>query len=278
MFNGYKVVVWTPAGRKRYMELLARHVLSCELVDEYRICVNTTNQDDISWFESMKKKHSRVSIERHPPNASKPGSDAHAGETIGWFFRNTMDEGTIYIRLDDDIVWLEDDFFTKLLESRIRNKDYLFILPGIINNAIVDHIHWRMGLYPLPTGQIMGYECESEWGHKNGKFCEEKHRRFLGAINEGSTDKYKFGLWVLYHSERISINCLCYFGGCFDGIVPSCEEPYLTMDLPGKVNKFHCIDGGVLCSHFAFYTQRGHMDGTDVLEKYKEHAPNERSH
>jgi hypothetical protein len=44
----------------------------------------------------------------------------------------------MYIRLDDDVVWLEENFFKDMIEFRINNPEPLFIYPNIINNANFD--------------------------------------------------------------------------------------------------------------------------------------------
>jgi hypothetical protein len=48
LFNGKKVVVVTPAGRKQYLEILFKYILNLKsVITEYRLWVNTTNNDDI---------------------------------------------------------------------------------------------------------------------------------------------------------------------------------------------------------------------------------------
>ena len=69
----YKVVVCTPAGRKRYMEILFYYILKQKhIIDEYRIWVNTKNQDDINWFEKLKiNNQGFVTTEYLPENTMK---------------------------------------------------------------------------------------------------------------------------------------------------------------------------------------------------------------
>ena len=50
----YKIVVVTPAGRKKYMNILLSYILKQKnIIDEYRIWVNTTNLEDLNWFKEL---------------------------------------------------------------------------------------------------------------------------------------------------------------------------------------------------------------------------------
>jgi hypothetical protein len=58
MINNKKIIVVTPAGRKRYMEPLLKYILrEKDIIDEYRIWVNTGNKEDIEYFYSLKKEY-----------------------------------------------------------------------------------------------------------------------------------------------------------------------------------------------------------------------------
>ena len=58
MINNKKIIVVTPAGRKRYMEPLFKYILrEKDIIDEYRIWVNTKNKEDIEYFYSLKKEY-----------------------------------------------------------------------------------------------------------------------------------------------------------------------------------------------------------------------------
>ena len=126
--KNYKIVVVTPAGRKKYMEILLHYILmQQQIVDEYRIWVNTNNEDDITWFKELRIKYpSLITLEFLPPKIQVNGN-----LTICDFFKNTIDEDTIYLRLDDDIVWMEKDFVEKIIKFRIDNPDYFLIFGNI---------------------------------------------------------------------------------------------------------------------------------------------------
>ena len=91
------------------MKLLAPLVLSSGLVDRYDIWVNTDDAGDLAFLEALARLDDRVRLVPLP-DGTEPGMGA-----ICEFFRVAQDEDTLYIRLDDDVVWLEPGFFETLL-------------------------------------------------------------------------------------------------------------------------------------------------------------------
>ena len=57
MYQNYKVVVNTAAGRRRYMQYLVPPILNADIVDRYDIWVNTHNMVDIEFFKKLAKKY-----------------------------------------------------------------------------------------------------------------------------------------------------------------------------------------------------------------------------
>ena len=55
MYQNYKVVVNTAAGRRRYMQYLVPPILNADIVDRYDIWVNTHNMVDIEFFKKLAK-------------------------------------------------------------------------------------------------------------------------------------------------------------------------------------------------------------------------------
>jgi UDP-glucose 4-epimerase len=165
---------------------------------------------------------------------------------------------------------METDFIKKMYEFRVTNPQYFLTYGNIINNAVIDHIHQRQDA--SFSNPLLGYACLDENGWNNPAVAELKHRSFLNALNSDQTDKYKFNKWVLSSFERVSINCISWFGSefaKFNGDVGIDEEQWLSVDKPKEIGKINAIFGEALCSHFAFFTQRQHMDSTDILQQYE---------
>lgn len=268
----YKCVVVTPAGRKRYVEILLHYILKEKnFIDEYHIWMNTNNQDDINYFIELSKKFSFIKL--------KYNADKHPEKGKNWaihtFFSDTIDNDTIYIRLDDDIVWLEDNFIEKLYYFRLNNPQYFLVYGNIINNAIIDHLLWRYGIYENSDikNTEFKYIATDNNGWKDANVAYHKHKIFLDHLMNKKLDKYKFNKWILWHYERVSINCICWFGKHFkqfNGLVGRNEEVWLSVDRPKDIKTPNCIYGGAICSHYAFHTQRQHLEQTEILSLYKQ--------
>ncbi len=263
MFDGYKIVCVTPAGRRRYLELLVPQILSSSLVDEYHLWENTTDCSDVQYLHSLQKSSSKVHVIK--PTILPPGPVT----SICQFFKNSIDPQTIYIRFDDDIVYIEPNFFERFLKFRIENPQFFLVFPNIVNNAICTFVQAVKGTID-PGLKIMPW-CFEPTAWENPRFAEQLHRKFLQAVAGGKIADWYFGVRMLSLC-RISINCMSWFGrdfAAFNGEVDSDEEQYLSVIKPSQINQLNCICGDIIVSHFAFRPQRKHLDSTDLLECYE---------
>ena len=265
MYRGYRVVLVVPAGRKKYLELQLPYILKCrEIVDEYRYWVNTTVSEDIEYM-----KHNARSYDGF---VTCDTEDIKMMTTLNIykFFKRTTDKGTIYVRLDDDIVWMEEDAIRKLLDFRIDNPGYFLVYGNIVNNTICDHIHQRLGVYNHVSESI-DYDClGNAWA--NPTLAMVKHRTFLINLSNNNVQRYKFSMWRLHLYERVSINCISWYGSefaAFDGDVGKNEEEWLACEKPKELGKCNCICGSALFSHFAYCVQRDEVDKSDILARYR---------
>ena len=263
MYKGFQIVCATPAGRRRYMKLLAPYLLSSELVDRWDIWVNTVDEGDINFFEELGKKFEKVNLVRNPEG------QVNGNASINWFYRTAIERNTIYVKFDDDIVWVEDGFFETLLDYRIENRAHLLVFPAIVNNAICTHLFQQKKKLNFPEYLSAIYSDSLAWACP--EFATELHQWFLKHVESGSVDVLKFEP-VLIALNRFSINCMSWIGEDFSefgGIVLDDDEEYLTVIKPSELRKINSICGGTLVSHFAFYPQRKLLDRGDLLYAYE---------
>ena len=269
MIDDYKIVIVIPAGRKRYMEVVLPFILrEKKVIDKVILWVNTRDEGDLMYMDSLVKKHKGwVELDKRYSNTPLTGKS----KQLHLFFDKYTSPDTVYIRLDDDVVWLDDKYIEKLALFTIENRQYALVYGNIMNNAVIDHIQQRRGLFPgVP---IMGYNCLDPVGWRTPAVAEKKHRQLLIDIGNKDLKKYDFGRWELYNHERVSINSLAWVGTyTIKWIVDARvgEETWLSQIYPDKVNRINCVYGGALCAHFSFFTTRDHMDSTDILNKYKQ--------
>jgi hypothetical protein len=257
MFEGVKVVVVTPAGRRQYLKILFKYILKLRpVIDEYRLWVNTTNIDDINFMKEFQSKNTDFVILEYLP----PGINVDTTKTICQFFKNCMDANTIYVRFDDDIVYIDNiDAFSNFLRFRKEHPEHLLVFGNIINNAICTHLHQRHGILSLDGG-ISGYKCTDDIGWWASPLSPKIHSETL-SINDFSM--FYMPNWKLFYNERVSINVISWLGSefaSFNGVIDSDEENYLACELPKIRNKPSIIFGNFVCVHYAFAPQRQILD------------------
>lgn len=267
-----KCIVVTPAGRKRYMALLFEH-LKRQRADfqEWHLWINTNNSADIAYMEELEQQN--------PDWIKCVRAQGGVGNNwaIGQFFKHCVDPDTVYIRIDDDVVWLEPGFICKLAEYRVANPQPFLVYANIINNAHVTHQHAAKGTISVAgygnhvLNEISSSHCEVCW--RSPVFAEHLHRTFLSAIESSAINKWHLENIPINPIVRVSVNAISWLGSefaKFGGIVSGDEEHWLSKDKPTQLGVDRCnyIFGGALCAHFAFYTQRDHLDSTDLLDRY----------
>ncbi len=264
----YRVEVITPAGRKRYLEILYKYLKSQkDCFDTWQLWLNTNEREDIEYMRSLESENSWIKCYICPV-------PFNGTNTIYAFFGdNTKRDDTIYIRLDDDIVYLEGGFISKLKALRLKYREPFFIYPNIINNAIISHLHYRAGNVTYP--RHFGYGVLDSVGWNNGEAAEAVHKNFLRDVQSGDLTNWhrSFNTWKLYDFERVSINSLAFFGSDMKLVekIKMDEEVHISVEIPRQFNRPNLIVSSPLCAHFAFYTQRPHLErqGGLVLAQYK---------
>lgn len=272
MFKNFKIVVITPAGRKRYLEILFPYIYRDKgLIDEYHLWVNTSTISDIKYIESLYK---------HFPNFVKliyGNIEPNGSLSVYQFYDYCTENKTIYIKIDDDICFIEEGAIEELVKFRVANPQYFLVYANIVNNVLCSHLHQRMGMLTLSQGECT-YDPFCDLGWKSEKIASYIHSNFLNNLKDCKLDNYKYKQWILHEFERTSINFISWFGkdfAEFDGKVCSDndkdDEQWLSVYKPRQVNKFNCICGTALVVHFAYYTQRECLESqTNSLQKYKE--------
>jgi hypothetical protein len=261
----YKVQLVVPAGRKRYMDVLVPQILKQSGWDEFRIWVNTRNEDDLRYLDGLPRIDNRISLalpKEHQPDGNK---------TIGQFFKDCIAPDTLYIRLDDDICYLEPGAIGRLAQYRATNKEPFLVSPIVINNALFSYLFQVLG--KIQVNARLTANCLDPLAWKNSGFAESIHNLFLSALADNQIDRFKFSSRPIA-MNRFSINCISWLGSEFErfgGNVPygEDEEEFLSVTKPTQLGKVNHFFGECLVAHFAYYTQREHLDKTDILERYK---------
>lgn len=265
MYNNYQIVVNTAAGRRRYMQYLIPFIVSSDIVDRYDIWVNTHNGADIEFFKQCAKVFPKINLVWQP--------DGIVGgiSSINAFYRQCIEDNTIYFKLDDDIVWMEPNCIEKMVKFRVDNPDYFLVTPLVINNALSTYLLQVRGKLNLQNYQRSDTLSPVLW--RSGDFAAELHTWFLTKFLKN--DKYQ----ELHVGKqpmgmcRFSINSILWFGSDMkkmNGVVPGDDEEYLSSIYPTQHGLANCWNGDAIMAHFAFFTQREQLDKAHILEQYGE--------
>lgn len=257
-----KIVIVIPFGRKRYTSLLIPQLLKYRpVLDQIHLWMNTTNQEDIEYAKSLSSDFIKLV---HLPNKKVPRGD---GTTLNRFWDVCTEKDTIYVRFDDDVVFVDDlESFKRFIEFREEHPEYFLVYGTILNNAVVTNLQQEHGNVPRELGDV-GKVCVDEVGWKDPLFAEKLHRYILSK----DVNLKEFYIPNYEHEDlRVSINCVSWLGKDFENVfVVDDEEQQVSVDIPNRLGRKNCIFGEYVVVHFAFFTQREHLDKTDILEQYK---------
>jgi hypothetical protein len=263
MIDNYKIVCNTAAGRRRYMQYLIPFVVASDIVDRYDIWINTVNIQDIEFFKILSEKFSKINL------VYQPDGIVDGNRSISAFYRQCIEDDTIYFKLDDDIIWMEPGIFDKMVRFRIDNPDYFIVSPLVINNAICTYIMQNAGTIKLDKYYPARADEKTLW--KNGQFSAQLHEWFLTTqLHDRQYENLYCGKHLVA-MNRLSINSILWFGhemGKFRGIIHGDDEEFLSVIKPTELGSVNCINGDALVVHFAFYTQRKLLDKLDILNRY----------
>ncbi|MBZ9676949.1 hypothetical protein [Mesorhizobium sp. ES1-1] len=259
-----KLIIVTPAGRERYLRLLSHHVLKCPDVDEWHLWDNCRNEADRAYLQHLAAADPRCKIKTLP----------HADGTfnvIGDFYQFCDDSDAFYLRLDDDVIFVEDGFFPKFMARVMAERgSALWYAPLIINNAICNSLIKQLSRVRVDGPLTCQASCQFSWAHAS--FPQALHPVFVEAVRTGRLDDFRvpdrdIGL------SRFSINALGFFGSDIvdlgDAFHPiGDEEEWLSATLPMKLGRPGKIFGDLIVAHFSFYTQERQLLRTNILDSY----------
>lgn len=267
MIEGKRLVCVTPAGRRRYLEILAEYVLRCPEVDRWDLWANTTNEDDLDWMRCLELVEPRVRV-------VKPTWPVKGNDSIAKFYEFAADPDAVYVRLDDDVVWIDDGAIRGLAEYRINNPEPAVVYGNVLNTSLTNAVHQRRGRLTQEFGAIhRSYIDPVGWGH--GGFARDLHERFLSDPDPAN--------WLLpdatfggYDPHPVIV--ISWLGSDMRDWWREigdreCEEMSLSHFIPKQTGRPNVLSGQNLFVHYATWCQRAAVDlDPTVLDRYRKLA------
>jgi hypothetical protein len=264
-----KIITVTPAGRRRYVEILHRYLMmNRNVIYKHQWWLNTFIPSDIAYLEQLTSEHPGFyELIRHDPSVKQTSIF-----TIYKFYPYTCDPDAIYMRIDDDICWMAPDAIEKLAACREANPRPLLVFANTINNGICDVLQQEVGAIPRDVGPLSwNCMCPFSWG--DGPNSRIFHDLFFKHLHEGSLSQYKFEDRTLYDYVHTSVNFIAWMGkdlAEFLEEVDCDEERWLSHLKARQLNRPCMICGDSLVVHFAYYPQRNFLEQTsNALDVYR---------
>lgn len=274
MIDGKKIIAFTPSGRERYMQVLWKYVQrdhAAGIIDEWVVFNNSYNDADDNYTRRLAERGDWVKVlsDDMPPNKRK-------APTIYRFYNRLKDTDAIYVRLDDDIVYVDPATIPLIVRMKLARSDLFLIFPTIINNTRMSYWLQQAGVIPEDWGKLTDVFLEpTAW--RSAAFDAKLQRKALDAINAGTfrrdftmPDRVTTGR----SSEGTANNHISVNAFVIDGRdMAACEvtwdeEGYLSDTRPAQLRRFNGVKGDAAVVHFAYHPQTAEMERTGMLEEY----------
>lgn len=281
MINGNRVVAWTPYGRKETMSILYKYMVrdhEAGIVDEYWLYLNMDpdQHQDLLFAQWLASSYPWIKLKERPPHERV----LHPKQlNTGKFYQYAVEPNTIYIRLDDDIVYVHKDAMARLAAAKgVSPATVCF--PIIWHNAICSFWLQNMGKIPLEYGRVRDAYCMDPVGWGDGQFAEKIHRLLLDHIKADAVDEL-----FLHHDVQLplglqfSVSCFAAHSDLYRGLenpghLPyEEEETWHTIHETHRSGKANIIIGNALVAHLSFFPHTDYIRRqTDILDQYREIA------
>ena len=275
MYRGYKVVCVTPAGRAEYLDIFKRTIyrkMDEGIVEGWQLWQNTVKPSDIAYLASMEAENPKV-VRHYIANLVPTYNNCATLRTYE-FFQHCQADDTIYVRFDDDIVWMEEGCLEKMLDARIDHPGAFVIYPNVINSTTISAWHQRNGSLGYEAGTLRQQEESPSdpnyvylypFAYTDPGLIALIHETFKKRYNEGTLGAYYLPSRPLDGYTHFSI-CSVAFWGKDHLQVDTNEEAYISWAAPEQFHRPNYFLGDALMVHFAYHTQRESMP--DINNRY----------
>jgi hypothetical protein len=293
MFNK-NVVAYTPYGRERTVRILLPYMVrehASGVLDEWMLCMNTDKGQfsDREYARGLAERFDWINIYECPGPDSSPDMkipsewrESYSRPkqlNTGRFFFYMQDRETVYLRFDDDIVWVHPDAMSNMVSEYVNGRGFCAVFPVIWNNAMCSHWLQQIGHPVIPKNREVGMSATDKVGWGDPRFAIDLHGGLLETIESGEQDSLLVGdHWDVPLGSQFSVSCYGIGGETFAstrGVIPKVnhsfeEESWLTKFHTAKFKSPLRVIGNAHVSHFSFFTQREFLlKRTNFLERYE---------
>ncbi|GAM34290.1 hypothetical protein TCE0_015f01767 [Talaromyces pinophilus] len=158
-------------GRKEFVSILDLYLkrnlrVNGGLLDEVIFVVKTNKTHDLEYLDELLSQQPQYS--KYIPSEGKPSGDVcvpsvpsitqdlkldwctdKTGPFDGWVssWKAVVEPQSIYIKIDDDIVYIEDSTIPALCKKLVENPQYFAVSANVVNGGFTSWLHHRLGVY-----------------------------------------------------------------------------------------------------------------------------------
>jgi hypothetical protein len=274
----WRVVAWTPFGREETVSILKEYMArdhAAGVVDRWDLYMNTDADQvtDRNYGYGLAEAHGWIRAVERP-----------AGEKVlhpkqlntGRYYRYAVEENTVYVRFDDDIVYVHPDAITRMAQAKVSSPS-LVVFPIVWHNAVCSYYLQQLGKIPKEFGVVKAAYCMDPVGWSDGEFARKIHELLLGHIEAGTVEEL-----FLHHDIQLpmalqfSVSCFAALSDAYRAMKPIGhldyyeEEAWHTIHRPPKIGHPNMITGNALVAHLSFLHHTNYIRReTDILTRYR---------
>ncbi|KAK4553815.1 hypothetical protein LTR86_008990 [Recurvomyces mirabilis] len=108
-------------------------------VDEVHFMQDTDNEDDLAYLHTLAASSPRYKLLDIDPVRAKEDKFSASWELL--------ERDAIYVKIDDDLVFIADDTIPRLVHRKFHHPEYLAVSANIINSPLMSKVHYDNGAY-----------------------------------------------------------------------------------------------------------------------------------
>lgn len=104
-------------------------------LDEVHWVRNTDHPEDVEYLEEIlasNPAYKLLTLE----------ATGFIGYGLAW---SHLEEGAVYVKIDDDVVFMADDTIARIVTTKINHPEYLVVSANMINSPLMGWVHYHMG-------------------------------------------------------------------------------------------------------------------------------------
>ena len=217
------------------------------------------------WGGNLELGDVRSRIQRFVGN---PGEQMPYWQAYDYYARRMKSfQDSIFLKCDDDIVYLDIDKLGDFVEFRRTNPKYLVVSANVVNNGVCAYFQQAAGSIPSSVGHF-----ERPPGGFGGTLwlsadkATQLHDYFLSTKDKRLPLPEKVVDWT----ERQSINFIAWLGRdlVHMALPKGDDEKALTVDLPELLGRPTAIYSDFMVSHLSFGPQEQGLDVERLIAAY----------